>query len=144
MKLKKLMKIFLVLFLISLFITIGLFIAAKKQPASLKPVTATVISNRETYVYAGGGRRHRYIVTVRYQGRDTEWYLSDTEGWKYSPNTQIQAYLLPDGDLAIDENDVRVNTIFGKMYWVFLTATCVLFMAFIIVYNKIWKIKHGK
>lgn len=144
MKLKKLMKIFLVLFLISLFITIGLFIAAKKQPASLKPVTATVISNRETYVYADGGRRHRYIVTVRYQGRDTEWYLSDTEGWKYSPNTQIQAYLLPDGDLAIDENDVRVNTIFGKMYWVFLTATCVLFMAFIIVYNKIWKIKHGK
>lgn len=142
MELKKLMRIFFVLFLISLFITIGLFIAAKKQPINQESVTATVVSNEKTYVHIGGTRRLRYIVTVRYKGREDKWYLS--HGHWYRPMMQIQAYIAPDGRLAENENVARSYSRKGKMYFVSLAITGALFMAFMIVYDKIWRIKHGK
>ncbi|MCM1288980.1 MAG: hypothetical protein NC240_11790 [Clostridium sp.] len=144
MKPKKLMRIFFVLFLISLFITIGLFIATKKQPINQETVTATVVSNEKTYISIGGIRRLRYIVTVRYKGREGKWYLSDVNGCWYRPMMQIQAYIAPDGSLAVSKADAQTNSKIGKLYFVFLPLTAILFMAFMIVYDKIWRIKHEK
>lgn len=138
MKLKKLMRIFFVLFLISLFITIGLFIATKKQPVNQEPVTATVVSNEKSYITIRGVKSPRYLVTVRYQGRETKWYLSD--GYQYRPMMQIQAYIAPDGSLAVSKADAQTNSKIGKLYFVFLAITGVLFMVFILVGDKI----HGK
>ncbi|MCM1084004.1 MAG: hypothetical protein NC393_11795 [Clostridium sp.] len=142
MKLKKLMRIFFVLFLISLFITIGLFIATKKQPINQETVTATVVSNEKSYITIRGVKSPRYLVTVRYQGHETKWYLSD--GYQYRPMMQIQAYIAPDGSLAVSKADAQTNSKIGKLYFVFLAITGVLFMAFMIVYDKIWRIKHEK
>lgn len=143
MKLKKMMKIFLLLFLISLFITVGLFIAMRKTSVNQETVTATVISSEKAYVNIGGARRLRYIVTVRYNGHESKLYLS-AEGSTYRPTQQIQVYISPDGTLTIDEMSARTNSIIGKMYFVFLAITSILFMAFMVVYDKIWRIKHAK
>ena len=140
MELKKLMRIFLMLFLISLFITIGLFIATKKQPINQETVTATIVSNEKSYITIRGVKSPRYLVTVRYKGREDKWYLSDVNGYQYRPMMQIQAYIAPDGSLAVSKADAQTNSKIGKLYFVFLAITGVLFMAFILVGDKI----HGK
>ncbi len=140
MKLKKMMKLFLLLFLISLSITIGLFIAMKKTPVSQETVTATVISSEKAYVKIGGVRRSRYIVTIRYNGHDEKFYLSNP----YYPMQQVQAYISPDGTLALSEMSAQTNSKAGKMYFVFLAITGVFFIAFIVVYDKIWRVKHAQ
>lgn len=148
MKLKKLMKIFFVLFLISLFITIGLFIAMKKQPINRETVTAKVVSNERvravysTNPYSRG--RGVYRVTVRSKGHEGKWYVTSLGNPGYYRNMEVEAYISPDGHLAESVDAARRHSIPGKMYCVFLIITGVLFMAFIIVYDKIWKIKHGK
>lgn len=82
MELKKLMRIFLVLFLISLLITIGLFIALKKMPISQETDHATVVScERISYVKPNGYYRNYdsnqvrkgWRVTVRYGGHENKW-----------------------------------------------------------------------
>ncbi len=143
MKLKKMMKLFLLLFLISLSITIVLFIATKKTPVSHETVTATVISNEEAYVNIGGAKRLRYIVALRYNGNENKLYLG-SEGRQYYPMQQVQAYISPDGTLALSEMSAQTNSKAGKMYFVFLAITGVFFIAFIVVYDKIWRIKHSQ
>lgn len=143
MKLKKTMKLFLLLFLISLSITIGLFIATKKTSVNQETVTATVISNEKSYVYSGGVKELRYIVTLRYNGNENKLYLG-TEGGQYRPMQQVQAYISPDGTLALNEMTAQTNSKAGKMYFVFLAITGVFFIAFIVVYDKMWKIKQAQ
>ena len=138
------MRIFLLLFFISLSITIGLFIATKQTSVNQETVTATVISSEKVNINLGTTKSSRYVVTVRYNGQESKCYVSDTEGHLYHPMQQVQAYISPDGTLTLDEMEAHTHSIEGKLYFVFLAITVILFIAFMVVYDKIWKMKHAQ
>lgn len=143
MKLKKLMRIFLLLFFISLSVTVGLFIATKQISVNPETVTATVVSIEKVDINIGIIQRPRYIVTLSYNGQEHTCQLSDTQGHLYRPLQQVQAYVSPDGTLTLDELSTRTHSAIGKLYLVFLAITGVLFLAFIVVYDKMWKMKRN-
>lgn len=144
MKQKKIMGIFLILFLISLSITIGLFFAVKRTSVNPKTVTATVISTEKININIGIIQRPRYIVTVRYNGHENKCYVSATAGHVYRPMQQVQAYISSDGTLTLNETNARTHSIIRKLYFVFLAITGVLFISFMVVHDKIWKMQHLK
>lgn len=151
-KLKKLMKIFFSLFLISLVITIGLFHAATNQPINQETVTASVVSHEPctSFFHNVRGNRHdrqRYHITVRYHGRENTWcYINEPrhECPIGRSGGTVQAYISPDGSLAMNERMSRAYSTTGKLYRAFLAVTAASFISFIIVYDKIWRIKHTK
>ena len=130
--------------MISLSVTIGLFIATKLTSVNPKTVTATVISTEKIDINIGMIQRPRYIVTVRYNGHENKCYVSATAGHVYHPMQQVQAYISSDGTLTLNETNARTHSIIRKMYFVFLAITGVLFISFMVVYDKIWKTKHLK
>ncbi|MDE6685891.1 MAG: hypothetical protein K2K17_01085 [Lachnospiraceae bacterium] len=149
MELKKLMNTFRMLFLISLLITIGLFIALKKMPISQETDHATVVScerishSKPTYGAYYSTSIRGWRVTVRYGGHENKCYHYDETAY-YRPGMRVHVYIAPDGSLGFDEDMARANSILGKMYFVFFAITGILFLAFMTVYDKIWRIKHGK
>lgn len=153
MELKKLMRIFFVVFLLSLVITIPLHIAAQKQPINQNTVTATIVNREPCHSflhnvkgnYSIGRRSNKVHLTVRYLGREDTWcYENSTNsaGPRGFSNGTVQAYISPDGSLAYDEERARAHSTLAKLACTFLIITALSFMAFIIVYDKIWRIKH--
>lgn len=150
-KLEKLMKIFLILFLISLFMTIGLAFIRGKQPIDQTTVAVTVVNNEDCHSFlhnlrgprrtSGRNYDRRYHVTVRYMEREDTWCLPNMTG---GFGSILQAYISPDGSLAVDETMARNHSPAGKLYFVFLFLTGALFLTFIGVYDKIWRIKQEK
>ena len=145
---KKSFFISLVVFIIVLLATIGLYISKNNEKLDYTIVDCTVISAEKEYRRFIFNRYFETNVVVSYNGSNYELQSPERKYHEYTyPKTkQIKAYL-SNGKLYADEIGVRGDTNATKMYFVSLFISAVsgiVLLTNIIIYNKNKKLKERK
>ena len=119
--------------------TILLYICVRSETfnkVDYQTVTVTIDNGEESYKSALRGG-HSVVVNVNYNGK--EYSLQNvTQMYKYSLNQKITAYL-SDGEMYVDVNSIRSDSIIAKIYFVslasFSLSICV-FIGFFVTYRS--------
>ena len=143
---KKSFFISLVVFIIVLFATIGLYISKNNEKLDYTIVDCTVVSAEKEFKRFLFNRYFETNVIVSYKGSNYELQSPERKyhEYTYPKNKQIKAYL-SNGKLYADEIGVRGDTDDTKMYFVSLFISAVSgigLLTNIIIYNKNKKLKE--
>ncbi len=144
---KKRILISLIVFLIVLLVTIGLYISKNIQKVNYTMVDCTVVSAEKEVKRFMWSQYFKTIVFVYYEGN--EYKLQNPERtyyeYIYPKNKQIKAYLYKE-KLYASLRSVREDTITTKIYFLFLFMSgifAIILLTNIVIYNK-KKRRNGK
>jgi len=122
---KRIFLISLIIFIISLLITIFLFITMNNQKLDYDIVKCTVtdVTKKKNYGTGNKGNRYNYIITVLYNNKNYELLnVYDSAIYKYSEGATVNVYL-SNGKLYANETGVRTSSNIATAYFILLYIT---------------------